>query len=204
LISNPADLKDRNSVLRFKSGLSAAIFVPDNSGLPMTNDEGKKIKGHFQDAEFFEGGEAVCGKLLEMLGRTDGFVHVATHASRSSENPLFSRIIMSDGPLFPFDLFGARISSTLVTLSGCQTAAPGVFYGNSFSLAKAFYQAGARYVLASLWPISDKISMVFMDKFYGELRKSEDIFGAYRQALERTRDLNLNPALWSPFVLLGI
>ncbi|NIP44759.1 MAG: CHAT domain-containing protein [candidate division Zixibacteria bacterium] len=204
LLSNPADLKDRNSVLRYKNGLSDAIFIPDNSGLPMINAEGKKIKTYFQDAEFFEGGEAACSKLLEVLGRTEGFVHIATHASRSSENPLFSRIIMSDGPLFPFDLFGARISSTLVTLSGCQTAAPGVFYGNSFSLAKAFYQAGARHVLASLWPISDKISMVFMDEFYGGLRKSEDIFRAYRQAMEKTRKLNLNPAFWSSFVLLGI
>jgi CHAT domain-containing protein len=204
IISNPADLNNQRKSFKFGKNKKTAIFAPENSSLPLINIEGKKIREHFKNAELFEEGRASCRNLLDALGSTEGFVHIAAHASRSSENPLFSRIIMDDGPFFPFDLFGARVNSTLITLSGCQTAAPGVFYGNSFSLAKAFYQAGARYVLASLWPVSDKISVVFMDEFYRALAKEADIFAAYRQALEKIRKLNLNPAFWSPFVLLGI
>ncbi|MBD3218970.1 MAG: CHAT domain-containing protein, partial [candidate division Zixibacteria bacterium] len=198
------DLGNRRQSFKFGKNKKPAIFAPENSSLPLINIEGKKIREHFKNAELFEEGRASCGNLQEALGSTEGFVHIAAHASRSSENPLFSRIIMDDGPFFPFDLFGATVNSTLITLSGCQTAAPGVFYGNSFSLAKAFYQSGARYVLASLWPVSDKISVVFMDEFYRALAEEGDIFAAYHQALKKTRNLNLNPAFWSPFVLLGI
>jgi len=204
LISNPIDLANRKDNASLKASAQAAIFAPENSGLPMVSHEVERIKSLYRRADLYAGEAASCNKLLTRLGDTDGFVHIATHASRSSENPLFSRILMSDGPFFPFDLFGARIKSTLVTLSGCQTAAPGIYYGNSFSLAKAFYQAGARYVLASLWPISDKVSLVFMNEFYANLNKNGDISRAYRAATHKTRAINFNPAFWSPFVLLGI
>ena len=143
-------------------------------------------------------------RLAEHLKDADGFVHIAAHASRSSENPLFSRILLSDGPLFPFDLFEGGVGEALVTLSGCQTAAPGLYYGNSFSLARAFYLAGCRFVLASLWPVSDKLSMIFMTEFYAALQQDSDIFAAYRLAVRKARCVDDNPAHWGAFILLGI
>jgi CHAT domain-containing protein len=172
--------------------------------LPAVEIEGRRIKEQFRRSTLYLDDEADQWKLREELQKSDGFVHIATHASRSSENPLFSRILMSDGPFFPFDLFGVDVSARLVTLSGCQTAAPGLYYGNSFSLAKAFYQAGARDVLASLWPVSDKVSMIFMAAFYRELRQTDDVATAYRTAVGEVRDLTNNPAFWGSFVLLGM
>ena len=204
LIVNPADLANRSGRRPLRTACKSAIFTPENSGLPLIARELKNIKSVFKTARTYSGESANCRTLLGNLASSDGFVHIATHASRSSENPLFSRILMSDGPFFPFDLFGANIKSRLVTLSGCQTAAPGIYYGNSFSLARAFYQAGAGSVLASLWPISDKVSLVFMNEFYANLRKTGDTNAAYRAAIEKTRKINNNPAFWSPFVLLGI
>ena len=204
LIVNPADLAGRSGRERLSIDNQSAVFAPDNAGLPLIYRELENIKKVFPDARTYSGETADCRNLLENMAQADGFVHIATHASRSSENPLFSRILMNDGPLFPFDLFGANIKSRLVTLSGCQTAAPGIYYGNSFSLARAFYQAGAANVLASLWPISDKVSLVFMSEFYSALAQTGDIGRAYRAAIDRTRTINRNPAFWSPFVLLGI
>jgi len=162
------------------------------------------IKKSFSGAHLYTGDKADIGNLRKELKRAGGFVHIAAHASRSSENPLFSRIMMSDGPFFPFDLFGFGVKPRLVTLSGCQTAAPGIYYGNSFSLAKAFYLGGADFVLASLWPISDKISMIFMTEFYKALKEHKNISKAYGMALGKTCAINSNPAFWAPFVMLGI
>lgn len=203
-IVNPDDLALGHATLSFDDGDDCAIFAPSSSELPLTGIEGSKINQAFTRARLYTGEGATSLRLKEELAQSDGFVHIAAHASRSSENPLFSRILMSDGPFFPFDLFETGVRAGLVTLSGCQTAAPGIFYGNSFSLAKAFYQAGARHVLATLWPVSDKISVVFMVEFYQVLKETSDIAIAYQTAMNKALNTIDNPAFWSAFVLLGL
>jgi CHAT domain-containing protein len=127
----------------------------------MAVQEGRQIKELYPDAGLFSGNEATCGALSRELAQSDGFVHIAAHASRASENPLFSRILMSDGPFFPFDLFASGVKAALVTLSGCQTAAPGVDYGNSFSLLRLstrvalgmYWRRSGRYQTSSAQPL---------------------------------------------------
>lgn len=204
LIVNPDDLKSGRTPARLPARHRSAIFAPSAAGLPLIDAEGRKIRATFPGTRFYAGEKATCRNLAHELEQSGGFVHIATHASRSSENPLFSRILMNDGPFFPFDLFGIGVPARLITLSGCQTAAPGIYYGNSFSLAKAFYQGGARFVLASLWSVSDKVSLVFMAEFYKALKKTSDVAKAYSQAVNRVMVLNDNPAFWSPFILIGM
>jgi CHAT domain-containing protein len=204
VIVNPEDILTGAGHSEFDATRRSAVFAPASTGLPMVELEGKRIGAAFPNAGLYTEDRATSKNLLAELRDCEGFVHIATHAARTSENPMFSRIHMSDGPFFPFDLFSGGIRAQLVTLSGCQTAAPGIYYANSFSLAKAFYQAGARYVLASLWPVSDKLSMVFMTEFYGSLKNNASIAAAYGAALDKVSALSDNPALWAPYVLLGI
>ncbi len=204
LITNPADLADRRTVeYRFNDARNA-VFAVTSDLLPAISLEAEKIKDSFDNCGLYLDDRADKRHLIDELGISSGFVHIAAHASRSSENPLFSRIILGDGPFFPFDLFATGIKSRLVTLSGCHTAAPGLYYGNSFSLARAFHQAGGRFVLGSLWPVSDRYSMIFMTIFYRSLSESDDIYKAYRKALETIKNICDNPAFWGSFILLGI
>ncbi|MBN1213679.1 MAG: CHAT domain-containing protein [candidate division Zixibacteria bacterium] len=203
-IVNPDDLRLREKQPVSLGQCRNAVFAVTSGYLPSITVEGQQIKNSFEDARLYIDSDADCRNLREELSLCDGFVHIATHASRSSENPLFSRILMSDGPFFPFDLFGSGLKARLVTLSGCQTAAPGLYYGNSFSLAKAFYQAGSRYVLASLWPVSDKLSMQFMIYFYQYLKHDGDISRSYNRAIDKLTEVTNNPAFWSSFILLGM
>jgi len=204
VISDPADLKRRREDTRITRQNKSVVFAVQSAELPMIDREVKAIESLFNNTTLFSDADATTEALIRSLGETDGFVHIATHASRSSENPLFSRLLMYDGPFFPFDLFDGGINSKLVVLSGCQTAGPGIYYGNTFSLAKAFYQAGARFVLASLWPISDKIGMLFMRSFYEALGSGRDIPHAYSEALTEIHSINDDEAYWAPFILLGM
>jgi tetratricopeptide (TPR) repeat protein len=204
IVVNPEDLTRRRSDIKpWKAGRNA-IFAVSSDLLPSIDAEAKKIKSFFRGSKLYINEKANVDNLNRELKEADGFVHIAAHASRSSENPLFSRILMGDGPFFPFDLFESGVKAGLVTLSGCQTAAPGLYFGNSFSLAKAFYQAGSQHVLASLWPVSDKLSMLFMIDFYKTLADVGDVYLAYLNAVEKIITLSDNPAFWSSFVLLGI
>nr|MBN2276426.1 CHAT domain-containing protein [candidate division Zixibacteria bacterium] len=204
ILVNPGDLKRRlvsdDRMVKTRN----AIFAVSSDSLPSIDREANEINKLFEKSRLYLDKTASCHNLSEELKEVDGFVHIAAHASRSSENPLFSMILMGDGPFYPFDLFESGVRARLVTLSGCQTAAPGLYYGNSFSLAKAFYQAGSQHVLASLWPVSDKLSMLFMIEFYKTLAKVGNVYSAYQNAVNRIIDITDNPAFWSSFVLLGI
>ncbi len=204
LLCNPADLPviQANEAVDFPQRQNS-VFGLSSTYLPSIAAEVAAIVEQFGTAQRFDETGATVEALRRAMSASDGFVHIATHASRSTENPLFSRMLMADGPLYPFDLFGAGIAARLVVLSGCQTAAPGLYSGNAFSLAKAFYLAGSQQVLATLWPVSDHVSLAFMTEFYTSLRDNGDVFAAYQQALRTTRRQVEHPALWAPFVLIG-
>jgi len=201
IIADPADIDRARRRPAFRKN---AVFAVSTDSLPGVDCEADAISALHPGTPIYRSQAASCGKLFSELSKRSGFVHIAAHAARSSENPLFSRILMGDGPFFPFDLFGAGVKASLVTLSGCQTAAPGVYYGSSFSLAKSFYQAGARLVLASLWPVSDQLSRVFMEEFYSTLGVTGDVWQSHDAAISRLADLTKNPAFWCSFVLLGM
>jgi len=201
---NPGDLRHRTESWSDMNEGHHAVFAVSSDVLPAVSIEADQIKSIFNKSSLYIDKAADRSSLLQEADVATGFIHIAAHASRSSENPLFSRILMGDGPFFPFDLFQTGIKANLVTLSGCQTAAPGLYYGNSFSLAKAFYQAGSRYVLATLWPVADRVSALFMIKFYKSLSEKKDIFNAYSDAISSLAEVTGNPAFWSSFVLLGV
>jgi len=204
LICDPSVLAGRTKKGPKYSNKNNAVFAAGIENLPSAEIEAKKIARMFRQTKFYANNKASRENFLTELGKSNGFLHIAAHASHSTENPLFSRIILDDGPLYPFDIYGKNLKPSLITLSGCFTAAPGLYYGNSFSMAKAYYQAGSRFVLGSLWPISDKIGTYFMINFYDQLLKTNNIPNAYKRAVDITSSTIVNPALWGSFILLGI
>ncbi|MFH2037208.1 MAG: CHAT domain-containing tetratricopeptide repeat protein [Candidatus Zixiibacteriota bacterium] len=204
LIINPEDLRLRNGPGKININQKAAIFAASSEKLPLIEIEAEKIARLIPRAVLYNKENASLENIKMELNRPNSFVHIAAHASRDSENPLFSKILLNNGPFFPFDLFKTGINAKLITLSGCQTAAPGLYYGNSFSLAKAFYQAGAGNVLASLWTVSDRLSMMFMACFYKSIAEKKDIYNSYITAVDEVKKITDNPAYWSAFILIGI
>lgn len=203
IITDPLSLQ-REKVEKIDfSKLHNSIFSVSHESLPLVEVEGDAIHSYFKDSSYYKNNTATTQAFKKELFKSTGFLHIAAHASRSSENPLFSRIMFSDRVLFPFDLYGQGSKAELVTLSGCQTAAPGLNYGNTFSLAKAFYRAGCRFVLASLWPVDDNITMLFMKEFYRQLAHKKNVEKAYQNAIQYISKQIVDPAYWGAFILIG-
>jgi tetratricopeptide (TPR) repeat protein len=97
-------------------------------------------------------------------------LHVAGHGLFVPDQPQFSAL--SDGQrfLFAHDLAARRLPLNLVVLSGCETGRQGGVEAEELvGLSRAFLAAGARAVLASLWPVEDRAARRFMTEFYGAL-----------------------------------
>lgn len=144
------------------------------------------------------------------------FAHFATHAVLDARHPQLSGIVLSlydeagraqDGFLRVDDLYALHMPVDLVTLGACDSAQGADLPGEGvLSLARAFFHAGARRVVANLWSVDDRASAAFMHAFYRHLLQE----GARpSQALARAQaELRQNPRFasayyWSGFVLQG-
>jgi tetratricopeptide (TPR) repeat protein/CHAT domain-containing protein len=96
------------------------------------------------------------------------------------------------------------LNTQLVVLSACETGL-GDIKGREgvFGLQRAFRLAGAKYLLLSLWRIPDEETSEYMQLFYSELLKQNDITKAYKSTQTIMRQNNPNsPMNWAGMVLV--
>jgi CHAT domain-containing protein len=75
------------------------------------------------------------------------------------------------------------VDADLVTLSACETGLGKDMGGEGLvGLTRAFQYAGARNVLASLWPVGDQSTAELMTRFYAHLREGTGKAQALRAA----------------------
>jgi CHAT domain-containing protein len=131
----------------------------------------------------------------------------------------------SDGLLSSNEIRQMNMDAQLVVLSACNTASgylvnasnsangarrsAGVSGagGESLSgLARAFFSAGARAVLATHWPVADQETTELMAEFFRRLRdENQDLSEALQGAQRKLRQdpASAHPIFWAPFVLIG-
>ena len=116
----------------------------------------------------------------------------------------------SDGMLMADEVMDMDLSRTLlVTLSACETGLGASVSGEgAVGVQRAFLLAGARHVLATLWPIADAETVEFMEAFYRRVLAGEKppaaLTAVQRELLvERRKKLGLAQAVYltAPFVL---
>jgi tetratricopeptide (TPR) repeat protein len=96
------------------------------------------------------------------------------------------------------------LNTQLVVLSACETGL-GDIKGREgvFGLQRAFRLAGAKYLLLSLWRIPDEETSEYMQLFYSELLKQNDISKAYKTTQSSMRQKYPNsPMKWAGMVLV--
>jgi CHAT domain-containing protein len=118
--------------------------------------------------------------------------------------------ILTAGEASTLDLDGVD----LVVLSACDTARGQVASGEGvIGLVQGFRMAGARRVIASLWPVSDEGTRLLMERIYGGMLREKDPLPpaeALRRAALELRGLGegygpavSSPRTWAAFVAYG-
>lgn len=143
-------------------------------------------------------------EALRREGARAGLIHLAAHGSLRKDNPAFSSIQLSDGPLFVHDLAELRLPGSTVVLTACSSGRGVAPAGDEWiGLARGFLQAGASAVVASLWPIEDEATLELMDLFYQGLAAGRDVPEALRRAMVELRITRPHPWHWASLAVLG-
>jgi tetratricopeptide (TPR) repeat protein len=174
--------------------------------LPAVRPEVERIAALFEQPNAVVDPPARAADLFGIEGHVD-LLHVACHGDFDPSAPLLSRLMLADRPVFAFELMLARLDVERVVLSACDTGTGDAGRGGHVhSLATAFLRAGARGVLAALWPVDDAAAADCIDQLYSEL-----VGGAVpladalcdAQRVVREQEPTSHPYFWAPFVVFG-
>jgi CHAT domain-containing protein len=192
-------------------GLDAVMF-PDLPGSAQEVTESARIIGGSNRLLLDRGATEVAFKALP-LGDFR-IVHLAVHGIANPAFPDRAALVLAgspnsaeDGLLQVREIRDLALRAELVTLSACDTGA-GRLLGQEgiASLERAFLLAGAKAVIASLWPADDTFTVALMKRMYQHLAHGSDKGAALGQAkrdlLKEFGDQAL-PIYWAAFTLVG-
>jgi CHAT domain-containing protein len=132
-------------------------------------------------------------------------LHFTAHAVLDQRAPTLSRVLLADGDLTFTDILQLRLNAPVVTLSTCDSAAGQAQLGDELmTLARAFFLAGARTLVASLWPVEDISTTELMRRFYTHLSTGLDVSHSLRAAQIELAAEGYSPFQWAPFIVIGL
>ncbi len=174
-------------------------------------------------------GEEASEAVVKGRGLADfGVLHLAAHAVTDEAHPERSAVVLAaggaaggaasgaasgaaaragaaeDGMLRAGEIARLHLDGRLVVLGSCRSAGGQVLRGEGvMSLARAFFQAGARTIVATLWPVRDDDAEALFERFYGHLARGETVAGALREATRERIAAGAPASAWAGFVVLG-
>jgi len=192
--------------------------------LPHSETELMALKDIFSDKQplIYKGADASEAQLQKMNENKKlanyQYIVFSAHGHLDMEVPALSAIVLdqinktegSDGYVTASEWPSYDLRSDLMVLSACQTGVGKIMQGEGvMGLPYAFYVAGNKNTLMTLWSVEDKSTAEFITRFFTKLKggqsQIEALTATKREFLEdeELEDYTL-PLFWAPFVLYGI
>ena len=182
--------------------------------LPFSRNEAIEIGGLFPKVEAqIITGASVSEETVKKLPLWEfRIIHFSCHGYLDEANPMRTALVLTPGPsqeedgfLRMEEIYKLSLNAEMVVLSACQTGKGVLEKGEGvMNLTRPFFIAGARSVIAALWPINDKSTAILMKEFYKLIIKGWGANEALRSAkLKMIRSSWAHPFYWSGFILQG-
>lgn len=155
-----------------------------------------------------EGPHAKRAGLFQMKerGRLKQFdaIHFATHVVFDGQNPHLSRILLTDADLTVMDISALELDAQYVFLSACSSSLGQGGEGDEVvGMARAFFFAGARALIATLWQVPDETTSRLVNLVYRNLGHGCTLAHALRRAQLKMSKAGYPTYDWAGFVVMG-
>ncbi|MGB3468760.1 MAG: CHAT domain-containing tetratricopeptide repeat protein [Cyclobacteriaceae bacterium] len=183
--------------------------------LRYNESEVQALKNHL-GGEVFKGDSATKAAFLQLSENNQVF-HLSAHGLYNDRSPLNSAVYFSQqdtgiyreqNVLYAFEIYEQNMQTELGILSSCESGFGEYQSGEGLSsLTRAFYFAGCRSIVASLWNANDKATSGIIGTLGEYLSAGEDKAEALRQAklsfLGNNNSAYKHPYYWAHLTLSG-
>ncbi|WP_020143618.1 CHAT domain-containing protein [Terracoccus sp. 273MFTsu3.1] len=166
----------------------APVHVSVGPSVPRASGEGRAIVGTWGDIASL----AEPSRRAELVGALarPGVVHVAAHGTHQVESPLFSSLVLHDGPVFAHELQPTGVRADHVVLSACEVGLTSPRPGHeSLGLALSLLSLGARSVVAAVAPVPDDVAATTMTRHHELLASGVPSDEALARSVAETDDV---------------
>lgn len=177
LAAHRAAAAERSAVAQ--TGDTVLVAGPD---LPHAATEVRHLADTLGSARLLVDPDAGAESVLSAL---DGarLAHIAAHGVFRADNPMFSHLRLTDGPLTVYDLERLTRPPDTVILSACDSGLSAVHPGEELmGLASALLGLGTRRVLGSVLPAQDEAALALMTSVYSRLATGDGLAAALAAA----------------------
>ncbi len=180
------------------------VLAVAGPGLRAADQEARQVAALYPDGLALVAEDCTVNAVREsVLGVS--LLHIAAHGTVRADNPLFSSLLLADGPLTVYDLEQFDLNADTVVMASCESARDVVLAGDEMlGLSAAFLARGVRNVVASVIPVPDASTSKVMVDLHRELARGAPVAEALSAAQRRVD--RANPAALAGaagFVCLG-
>jgi hypothetical protein len=172
-------------------------------GLASQGAEVEPLRARYPGAVMLGRGSATAERVL---GALDGawLAHIAAHGSFRADNPMFSSILLDDGPLTVHDFERLGRAPYRLVLAGCDSgvAAP-VGADELLGLVSSLVPLGAAGIVASILPVNDRAVVPLMLALHDALQRGAPLAEALLAARRAAGDDPSAEATAHSFMALG-
>ena len=174
---------------------TVAVFA--GPGLARSEEEAKAVGEAWAGSVVRTGPQAGPAELIDAMGHAS-VVHVAAHGEHQAENPLFSSIRLTDGPVFAYEFDQTARGAEHVVLSACELGQATIRPGDeALGLTSVLLHLGTRSVVAGVARVHDDVAADVMIRYHVALAAGVDSARALADACAAETD---RPA---PFTCFG-
>lgn len=196
----------RGETRKVMSWLDAPLVVgySDGGWLSHAVSEAQTVSAGLNNAKLLLEAQATMAQVQESASLCT-LLHLATHGVFRFDAPLFSSVSLADGWLTAGDLEEWRMpKAELVTLSACETGMSQSWGSDLLGLARGFFRAGTRRLVASQWAVDDVSTAALMTHFYKALREGKTVAAAMQKAQVAAMTTFPHPFYWAGFGVMEL
>ncbi len=180
------------------------LFAPLLNNIPEVQAIQQLLQG-----DIYTGPAAFRQKFLQQAAAYQ-IIHLATHGKADANIGDYSYLAFTATPdstkerlLYAKDIYNLSLNAEMIVLSACETGDGEFFKGEGVvSLGSAFFYAGAKSIVSTLWSVDDASTKKLIEFFYRGIKAGQTKSAALRQAkLQYLEQTNYpHPFYWAAFI----
>jgi len=164
------------------AGRTVLVAGPDLTG---ASEEVEALRAVHPGAQVLTSDRARAQQVVAALADA-GLAHLACHGSPRSDNPMFSSLLLADGPVTVQELHGAGVAPHRLVLASCHSGADVAYAGDEvLGFVSAMLAQGTAGVVASIAAVPDVAAVHLMLELHRGLREGLTLARALHAARGR-------------------